>query len=81
MYFFTVLTVKSGQPGTALADFVIEWQDTSPVPPENSHFSRESVIELFILIRDSFLLDSPKETKRLSKSQKTRKTIENLKKI
>lgn len=65
----------------ALADFVIEWQDTSPVAPENSHFSRESVVELFILIRDSFLLDSPKETKRLSKSQKTRKNIEKLKKI
>jgi len=64
-----------------LADFVIEWQDTSPVAPENSHFSRESVVELFILIRDSFLLDSPKETKRLSKSQKTRKNIEKLKKI
>lgn len=64
-----------------LADFVIEWQDTSPVAPENSHFSRESVVELFILIRDSFLLDPPKETKRLSKSQKTRKNIEKLKKI
>ncbi len=65
----------------ALADFVIEWQDTSPVAPENSHFSRESVVELFILIRDSFLVDPPKETKRLSKSQKTRKNIEKLKKI
>ena len=64
-----------------LADFVIEWQDTSPVAPENSHFSRESVVELFILIRDSFLLDPPKETKRLSKPQKTRKNIEKLKKI
>jgi hypothetical protein len=65
----------------ALADFVIEWQDTSPVAPENSHFSRELVIELFILIRDLLLVGPPKETKRLSKSQKARKNIEKLKKI
>jgi hypothetical protein len=64
-----------------LADYVIEWQDTSPVAPENSHFSRASVVELFILIKDSFLVDPPEETKRLSKSQKTRKNIEKLKKI
>jgi len=64
-----------------LADFVIEWQDTSPVAPENSHFSRESVVELFILIRDLLLVGPPKETKRPSKSQKTRKNIEKLKKI
>jgi len=59
-----------------LADFVIEWQDTSPVPPESSHFSKASVVELFRLITDTI-----GETKKPSKSQKLQKSIENLKKI
>lgn len=59
-----------------LADFVIEWQDTFPTPPEDSHFSKISAIELFRLILDSFA-----ETKKPSKSQKFQKSLENLKKI
>jgi hypothetical protein len=59
-----------------LADFVIEWQDTSPIAPENSHFSKASVEELFRLI-----IDTISETKNPSKSQKLRKSLENLKKI
>jgi len=59
-----------------LADFVIEWQDTSPTPPENSHFSKASVKELFRLI-----IETIGETKKTSKSQKLQKSIENLSKI
>jgi hypothetical protein len=59
-----------------LADFVIEWQDTSPVAPENSHFSKASVKELFRLI-----IETIGETKKPSNSQKLQKSIENLKKI
>jgi len=59
-----------------LADFVIEWQDTSPIAPENSHFSKASVEELFRLI-----VETIGETKKPSKSQKLQKSIENLKKI
>ena len=59
-----------------LADFIIEWQDTSPIAPENSHFSKASVEELFRLI-----IETIGETKKPSKSQKLQKSIENLKKI
>jgi hypothetical protein len=59
-----------------LADFVIECQDTSPIPPENSHFSKASVEELFRLI-----IETVGETKKPTKSQKLQKSIENLKKI
>ena len=59
-----------------LADFIIEWQDTSPTPPEDSHFSKASVVELFRLISETI-----SETKKPSKSQKLQKNLENLKKI
>ena len=65
----------------ALADFVIEWQDTFPVAPENSHFSNASVLELFKLVKELLAADSLNATKRPSKSQKARKNIEKLKKI
>jgi hypothetical protein len=65
----------------AIADFVLEWQDTSPVSPESSHFSKASVVELFKLVKEWLNADSPSATKRPSKSQKTRKNIEKLKKI
>jgi hypothetical protein len=57
-----------------LADFVIEWQDTSPTPPEESHFSKLSVVELFRLILGSF-----NETKKPTKSQQFKKNLGNLK--
>lgn len=60
----------------ALADYVLEWQDTSPKPPEESHFSKQSVYELFSLIYGSL-----NETKSLSKSRKNKKNIENLRQI
>jgi hypothetical protein len=64
-----------------LADFIIEWQDTSPTPPESSFFSKGSVSELFKIIKAVMLADSPSKTKRISEAQKTRKNIEKLKKI
>lgn len=64
-----------------LADFIIEWQDTSPTPPENSFFSKDSVSELFKIIKEVMFADSPNKTKRLSETQKTRENIEKLKKI
>lgn len=60
----------------ALADYVLEWQDTSPKPPEDSYYSNRSVHELFSLIYDSL-----NETKSLSKSRKNKKNIENLRQI
>jgi len=59
-----------------LADFIIEWQDTSPTPPEDSHFSKASVVELFRLI-----VESIGETKKPSKAQRLQKNLEKLKKI
>lgn len=56
-----------------VADFVIEWQDTSPNPPEKSHFSKLSVVELYRLISGTF-----NETKNPTKSQKYKKNLENL---
>ena len=64
-----------------LADFIIEWQDTSPTAPENSHFSTASVFELFKLIKASMFTDLSSKTKRPSKAQKIRENIEKLKKI
>lgn len=64
-----------------LADFIIEWQDTSPTAPENSHFSTASVSELFKLIKASMFTDLSSKTKRPSKAQKIRENIEKLKKI
>jgi len=60
----------------ALADYVLEWQDTSPKPPEESHFSKQSVYELFSLIYGAL-----SETKSSSKSRKNKKNIENLSQI
>lgn len=64
-----------------LADFVIEWQDTSPIIPEKSHFSTTSVFELFKLVKELLTNDSNNALKSPTKSQKIRKNIEKLKKI
>lgn len=58
------------------ADFVLEWQDSSPLIPQDSYYCNESVAELFKMI-----LSQINETKIPTKAQKKRKTIEKLKKI
>lgn len=52
-----------------LADFVIEWQDTSPIAPENNHFSKASVEELFRLIIET--IGETKSPASLRNSKKT----------